>query len=416
MFETTDWLKTPQGQRAQRWKRARSQVLSRASLEPRSKNGIRKEEREAFQQALHTALGKRRGFRSSVALELDLHGTADNPPEIHTVAKNYIDLTYRAPVGQGRLLRDDRQIQYLAVRYSLKLTSEPWLFLRADRISSFREDILLARAIRHGRLERLRSDDDTGLDMLSQLDEWEANRASTVAGYGAVLFEMHRRMLLEKLQRQELAATQRLLHSLLLDLTSDALVSPGHEIELGGVRLQPANLLEIQKQFLFSPSVSLGLAPLPQQSGQGIVFINAIDTALQQLRSSTPRLFPLVTPLAVVVLLVPPLNSGIDLDNLARKIIPRVHAILEPPARRALPDAETVTDPRLRSFLQQQAAVARRLPKHQVTRYEVVTLPRTPSDPSAGSVRLVLCDGTSSVTFAEHVRDAIEKWEDEDPE
>jgi hypothetical protein len=84
-------------------------VLAHAKVEPRSKNSIKKAEEAAFQQALAKGLGQRRGFRSPVMLELDLFASAENPPEIHTVTKNYLDLTYRTAVEHERLLVDDRQ-------------------------------------------------------------------------------------------------------------------------------------------------------------------------------------------------------------------------------------------------------------------------------------------------------------------
>ncbi|WP_437481602.1 hypothetical protein WME75_38400 [Sorangium sp. So ce1014] len=350
-------------------------------------------------------------------LELDLDATADNPPEIHTVAKNYIDLAYRASTGCGKLLIDDRQVRYLSVRYSLKMVTAPSIFVRATRMSAFREDIRLARNIRRESDRSSWREDDRMDENLEDLRHWERDREHIVSRYGEQTFHAHRRFQLTRVQQGRLAGTERLLHSILLDLLSGALSLPVEELEFGGVRLAPVDLSDIQKQFLFSPSISLDLAPLPQRRGEGANFKRAVEAALAQLRATNPRLFPLFTELAVAILLVPPLvplsDGAIDLDNLARKIVPRVHTVLEPPSRKHIPDPNTIRDARLRTFFQEQAQIAKRLPKHHITRYEVIELPRTSSDPPAGSVRLVLCDGSEGRAFADFVSDTIDKWDDE---
>jgi hypothetical protein len=216
---------------------------------------------------------------------------------------------------------------------------------------------------------------------IHELEQWEKTREATVGDYGVEVFEGMRRVLLANVQRQWLSGTQRLLHSLLLDLVGRQGHEPPADVELMGVRVPAIDFTDVQKDFVFAADVSLELAQLPQQTGEGALFDEAIDRALLELRASRPRRFPLVTELAVAILLVPPLASkaddlGIDLDNLARKIVPRVHSILEPLQGRHLPDPTKFADPKIRAYLEQRVAAARRLPKHHLTRYEVIALPR----------------------------------------
>lgn len=404
-----NWIDSRAGQRARRAKRAAVQVFAHADVEPRSKNAMRDDERKAFQSALTKSLGKRRGFRSPVIVELDLFAGANNPPEIHTVAKNYMDLTYRAEAGEGRLMIDDRQVHYLAVRYFPRLAHKPSIYLRATRMSCFREDARLARSIQVDVDERWADNDARIADELS---DWERRRGQIVERYGKETFDLQRRMYLTQLQQQWLAGTEHLVHATLLDLVSGALSTSVSEIDLAGVRFPAIDLDLMQRRFLLSPSISLELAPLPRRPGEGAGFRAAVGQALEEVRAFSRHLFPLLTELAVTILLVPPATGGIDLDNLARKVIPQVHAILEPPARIPLPDPATISDPRRRAFFENEARAARRLPKHHVTRYEVIALKRANTDPESGYVRLALCDGAFGRTFADFVRDTIDKWEE----
>ena len=295
-----DWLSTPAGERARRRKRQLRQVLARVHQEPKSKNSITTQEKRDFRRGLAEALGKRRGFRASVALELNLAAIADNPPAIHTVAKNYIDLTYGVPIGQGRLMNDDRQIRYLSVRYTLKLLPTPSVFIRAYPMSSMHADVRLMRRVRSAS----DFDDHEWDNPHEQLRNWERSRSRTLADYGEDLYEAHRRFLLRLTQQDWLARTERLLHLILLDvLAPDPMPD---SIELGGVSLPSPDFADIQKNFLFSPRISLNLAPLARRSGDGAVFRQAVESALQSMRDKNPHLFPLHWQLGVVILLVPP--------------------------------------------------------------------------------------------------------------
>jgi hypothetical protein len=419
--DRTNWLDTVNGQRSRRKKRDAVAVVAHAEVEPRSKNAITETEKQAVQEAFARGVGNRKGFRAPVAVTLDFDATANNPPEIHTVAKNYIDLARRAPAGRGRVFDDDRWIHYLAVGYTLKVVKQPSMFFRATRMSCFRDDVRLARRIlRDG--DRQRDLDDQRLqDDVGELRRWDRDRAHFVAQFGHRTFDLHRSVLLAQIQQRWLAGTERLLHSLLLDLMSGELPPELPSVELDGVRLPAVDLQGINREFLFSPSVSLPLGPLPRKSGENAKFKLDVEAALTALRGASPRLFPLLTELAVVILLVPPHDSlllpdehlGIDLDNLARKVIPRVHGILEPPTGRYIPDPATIDNARIRAFFEHRAKIARRLPKHHVTRYEVVAVPRRKTDPLSGSVRLVLCDGAEGRSFARFVNDTIDEWEED---
>lgn len=363
----------------------------------------------AFRSAVASSMGKRLPFQSQVMLELDLVATAKTPPAIHTVAKNFLDLTYGSRSARGHLLRDDRQVRYLAVRYSAQPgATRPSVVLRATRMSLFREDVRLARDILYNQMDQSDDIDDNAIENLRDL---EANRADIVARRGEDTFEALRQFDLNQVQGGWLLRTERLLHSAVLALLADD-GKASDAIHLGGVKLPAAEPEELHRGWLCSAAVSLKLAPLPNKKGDSVAFQAEVTKALKDVRTAHPFLFPLATELAVFILLVPPADgSGIDLDNLALKVIPIVHTVLEPPGRGRNVNLARVRDPMAKSHLEAREKASRGIPSNHVTRYEVLALPRTSGDPAVGSVRLVLCDGARGLTLAGAVESLIAEWE-----
>ncbi len=418
-FAGDRWIDSADGQRARQRKRDAVRVFVRSLGEPRSKGAIKAGEKDAFRRALAEGLGHRQRFRAPVMLELDLYPTASNPPEIHTVAKNYIDLLYTGDASEPKLLGDDRQVQYLAVRYIAGAASEPSIFLRANRMSCFREEVRLVQRIRSDRHDSWHDEDDEEKEdeenPIDELRRWERLRPRMASASERELFDLNRRFLLAQVQQRRLASTERFVHSILVDLLGldQATVLPAFSVR--GARFPALHLGEAFRSMLFSSTVSLRLGDLPAEHGDGDAFQEAMRVALRTLRASQPSLFPLFVQLAVVILVVPPdprmPGHPPDLDNLARHVIPLVHSVLQPPGTTPLlVDPQTVAEPRLREFFEREVRLARRLPKHHVTRFEVVRLPRMPGDPRSGSVRLALCDGTEGRSFAEFVAKTIDNW------
>ena len=152
----------------------------------------------------------------------------------------------------------------------------------------------------------------------------------------------------------------------------------------------------------------LGWAPVPAER-------RVWDALLHRIRALGWRQHGLRRALTPKLAGTAPAERGaVDLDNLARKVIPHVHDVLEPPSMWRVARPIDQTDTRLVEFFDKQARIAKRLPKHQVTRYEVIDIPRTSSDPPEGSVRLVLCDGVQGRTFAEFIDSAIKEWDEDD--
>lgn len=336
-------------------------------------------------------------------LELTFLSRRRNPPEIHTLAKNYIDLLYEEENNSRPLLIDDRQIRYLSVEYWQD--AEPFgpeIWIRASPLASFAREVRLAA--------ELRRSPDPPASLNAECEYWREHlqelESSLQSGITHSTDPFMLLFLRGQLQSTSLLRTERLLHSSILDLFR----TPGR-----GGALEPDQSKQPPGGILTSPDISLELAKLPRVSGESDIFRREVCAALRKLTSSNAEVFPLRAKLGIVLIVTPPRmhngDPGIDLDNLARRVVPLLHEILQPPGRRSLPDPSEVTE-HLRPYLEAQSKPGRHLPKYHITRYEVIVLPRQSHDDPSGSVRLSLCDGQGGQTFASFVRSIVHEWED----
>jgi hypothetical protein len=188
-------------------------------------------------------------------------------------------------------------------------------------------------------------------------------------------------------------------------------------VDLGGARFRidpqelQTSLRDMTRSLLVLEPSSVDLSHAPVYSGDSSRFEQAIRSAIADFRNRYEWLFPLRIPLSVIIMVVPPPN-GIDLDNLARKIIPVVHEIWEPPRSLAqMIDLGRVRDEKLRGQFQQQIEAEKRFPKISLTRYEAVELPRSQKDPKQGLVRIALGNGLNPESMRARVDDVLRDWE-----
>lgn len=96
-----DYILTQEGQNNLLLRRRLKRLYFRIKQEPKSKNSIDEEEKKYFQQQVVQTLHdfQRRAYRSTVIMEIDFYCNQYNPPAIHTLAKNYLDLL-KAPLRE----------------------------------------------------------------------------------------------------------------------------------------------------------------------------------------------------------------------------------------------------------------------------------------------------------------------------
>lgn len=211
-----DYLNTFEGQVRLRRKRQMNRLqFVFNGQEPKSKNAISEEEKEAFQNTILTKMKEqqRRYFKASVALQFDFFPHKNNPPALHTMPKNYLDLLAKPVAGvtstRKRLVfEDDRQVRYLAVKYHIQSNAtEPSIWLKAAPFRDFVSDIALLKKIKDNELrscsdgffnrksslswdELIGDDEDThNNEAIDLLREHERNKQSWVSHYGQDVYE-----------------------------------------------------------------------------------------------------------------------------------------------------------------------------------------------------------------------------------
>src|SRR5699024_4739552 len=123
-----DYLyRTSQGQYMQFIERFNQILKLDIPMEPKSKKGINEKDKQLFQYHVYNQMveSNRRAFRSPVIMKIDFYSTINNPPHIHTLTKNYLDLL-STPLEQKKikrknlLFKDDRQVEVLIVNHHIE--------------------------------------------------------------------------------------------------------------------------------------------------------------------------------------------------------------------------------------------------------------------------------------------------------
>lgn len=131
--------------------------------------------------------------------------------------------------------------------------------------------------------------------------------------------------------------------------------------------------------------MTLDLNHTPVANGETTIFKKNVVGIMEDLKKRRPILSPLKVPLGVIVLYVPPETQSIDLDNLAKYIIPSINEIVRPPINYGNST-------------------------NSIRRYQFIELPRFDSDPLEGYVRLIF-DNPFTESIWHRIDKVIEKWE-----
>ena len=429
-MKRSEYLETEDGQRRERRKRfAKRQWFTVPNHEPKSKNSIADTEKVRFQQQILAQMEERgrRAYRSPVVLEIDFDSNQEDPPAVHTLAKNYMDLLQKPVDGSGidrsrLLLVDDRRIDVLIVNYHLRRLRNPEIRLQVDTVANFVQDIALLDRIRHRDFcdepsydvdsvwdgDGARHRDDRLSDAIEDLRDWERRRADIESQWGPAAFEGMRRMNLMRAQELHLQTFEPKVQDLLLFLAP--LVSGDSAME--GLHAQ-------MRDMIVTPPFMLDLTHAPVKGTGKDVFKTNVSGALTAFKAKHALLFPLLQTVGVTVLCVPPKSHAakgkeqyVDLDNLARYVIPAVHEVLNPPADTVHTfDVTAVSDKRLRRDFQNRLERLKRTPKYSVTQYQMIRLPRLVGDPDNGLVRLALCSGRPYESLWHRMDEIIGRWE-----
>jgi hypothetical protein len=424
-----DYINTVEGQVSLRNRRKRNIIyFSLEGQEPKSKNAISDAEKFSFQKSILTVMAarRRRHFKAPVAVEFDFFPTKNDPPAIHTMPKNYLDLLEK-PKGiktkrKRLVLTNDRRVDYLAVKYHiLPDRSQSAIQLKVGPHRDFIADISLLDKIKNQKLgiapdgigssvswDRLIYDDEAinqDNHAIDCLQEHERQRKFWISNFGEDAFEALHEMYLIDAQNH-LLRTLALTPNKLIYLLSPQFTS------LSSVS---ASIYGTSRDNLLGPPLAIDLRHSDLKNGESSIFKNFVKKTMRTFRRKFHRLFPLRAQVGITILYQPPARPGktIDLDNLARRIVPFVNEELEPPSNHILTvNAERYIDYKLRQWYQEKQNSLKRMPKHSITHYQVVQLPRLISDAEHGFVRLLLEPGEYFESLWTKVENLLNRWQE----
>lgn len=427
-----DYLNTIEGQISMRRRRRLNELhLHLDGHEPKSKTGISQTEKVDFQSFILEKLEKfkRRCFRGRVAIEFDFFPTENDPPAVHNMPKNYLDLLSKPVDGvstkrQHLLFRDDRQVSYLAVRYHIdtdKANSGIWI--RAAPYRDFLAELMLLDKISRDALQpslgtrwtrrvslswdELTEEDNNDVyrdDPIDKLLEHERGKSFWVSRFGEDAYESWRQMYLIDVQQhmlKTLALTPARLAHLMAPLFSDTPVD------------LISGILAASRRILISSPLAIDLRHSDLREGESSDYKQFVKQAIASFRQRHKRLFPLRVQVGVTVLFQPPAVGSIDLDNLARRIVPFVNDELKPPSCFVLSiDAASMGPSDRRQWYEDKLASVKRMPKYSITHYQVVQLPRLQGDDTRGFVRLILEPGVPFGGLWRRTEEIVDRWEE----
>lgn len=407
----SEFLRTTRGQLlALRRRRRRRQYFNFSGL-LRSKDSGRPQEAVTFQQNLLAQMRGRRAFRSPVVMQFHFHVDQPNPPSIQSLPKYYLDLVYRRQVSgrtdeRNLLLLDDRQVRILVAHYAQQVLKGSSFSLVASPLSAFTEDLSLIELIQHNRLthdngssgfdyrqfeeQSVREKHVDPDDELERLMDWKRERADIVKHHGVEVFDSYYEMQLRSFQEASLRRRSLGTGTIALLLAQDSV----HTDRVAQIR-------EATRDLIISPPLSLSLPGVPRRSGESQIFKNHTQGELRKYLLQQRLLSPLLCAIAVTIFLVPPRAQSIDLDNLARLIIPIVSDILKPPSH-------------LGEFRQVESVRKKALPgmlQPGVMAYQVIELPRGTKDGPEGYVRLQFESATHFRGIVDTVSEFLDNWE-----
>jgi len=444
----TYWSSRAARERAFRWRELRA-ARAVVSQEPRRKGQKGRDEGEVFRSAIRAAVAPLKVWprpRAALAVDFTFHTTSRQPPQLWHMPKHYLDLLGEsgglAVSSSPPLYCDDRQVKmlYASVHHGWALSTpqSPAILLtvrtRSDALYTMNLAYQLSQ--RPGAPGYTQQDAPTFGDLDASDEDLRTAQAlehdgDPLSQHTAHLLRHHARQ-----QRQE-ALLHRNDEGLTGVFFSNAhrLLARRNDREHSAFR--PATLAGIDRSFTpedqitFAREMLTGLSaielpPLPNAPGESRAFKENIDRICADYVAIRPGLFPLVAPLRVTVLVVPPErhhNNSADLDNIVIRILAAVDKHMKPPISPWYlgplpPEGLLIAGREARMWKQEGLARAKALGSTAIWAYQVVELARTPRDPTAGQVLLVLGHGMNHESLWSHAASYVDSqfdddWEDE---
>lgn len=419
-----EYLETTDGQSHERLKRKMKIVYLDIMQEPKSKNGLSTIEKKHFRQEVKNQLKKqnRRPHRGRIILEIDYFTTADNPPALHTLSKNYLDLLHKPMPNidkyEGILFKDDSQINILISNYHLNEfgNQKPQIRIKSYSLSNFYKDIELTDRIitnkfddtDNYRLSRFEeefnhNDFDNNADAFQDLQELQKNKQDYINRFGQQFFTLQEHFYKRQIQEEYLRINELKVRDLISIFQSNFSYNKKYS-----ENSMFQNIWDSSKKLIFLSSDFLELGKAPSHVGDTSIFKEKLQRGLKEFKEKHKILFPILQPISVLITFLPPKQNVVDLDNLARYIVPFVNEILKPPASFQLTHDRNY----LNNTLKKEVDIMQRFPPNSISSYQLIHIPRKEEDPKNGEIKFVINDGLNIFKNVWSIVDeTIEKWE-----
>lgn len=398
----SEYINTRRGQSREYFKRYSDRVLITINQEPKSKNGINKEEKFEFRNLVHKQLNKlkRRAFRKDILLQIDFYTTEHNPPSVQNLVKNYLDLLHKKmPEIDDKkciLFKDDDQVKLLIANIYLNENgiNEPKIQIKGYRYNHFLKDLELVERIKGNSFEPDEFYDDIfkkpelyeSYKNATLFEDWqvEIDSSTSIKKYGIDLSKLIEEFKIRRIQQLRLKE-----NNLMLDEVVHLIDSKKDKTEVES-KVKFELIDKILKKLIFISKDSIEIGESPTLKGQKKIFKDRMEKLLKHFRENNPDLVPLYAPLGIIVLFLPPKNNMLDLDNLAKYIIPITTDIFNPPTIINKLKYKLKLE---NKFLEEEIELSQKIPKHGIMRYQIIKIDREKDSPENGSINLILTDG-----------------------
>lgn len=423
-----EYLQTVHSQRSQYLKRSKSINYLEIEHEPKSKTGIKKEEKALFRNEVKALLRSlnRRAHKGDIILQIDFSVTEKNAPSIQNLPKNYLDLLHKEnnqDKMKNLLFKDDGQIKILIVNYNTNSEDLPEAFkirrpsirINSYPLSNFIKDIELTQRISRNifhQVDSIRSlnfdsqihdDQHDHFDHRRELENLENILRDTSGQLSETLNDFRKNYLTRNIQQDYLKKNAFKISDLVLIFQSRFSYNKKHELDEGFQKIW-----DITRNYIYLSFDFIELGNAPRKHGESSIFKSNLEVRLNDFKTKHSVLFPLLQPVKLLVTFIPPKNNVADLDNLARLIVPLVHKIFQPPLIPNIAIHKKVSNTKTDIGSQTKAV----LTPESITGYQLIHIPRTEDDPIDGKIDIFFSDGFGETrSIWQMVDDVIYKWQ-----
>lgn len=387
-----EYLQTIEGRINARFERSLNIRRICVKQEPKSKNGISNTEKVSFRKEVKEYLkkSKKRAHRGDIILKLDFWVTTQNPPAIHTLAKNYLDLLHKELPQLDSLkeilFKDDSQVKILISNYYLDTEkSDGAISIESQNLGGFIKDLEIVDQIDTEEEDLYADDFERSIEGLSTLEEIKDLLPKD--------YDKLKKYWTWQVQKSFLELHEVRISSL-ISVFRNRFAKNKFDFDFD---FDLQEIFESQERAIIFTTNFLELGKAPSQPGDTKIFKKNVLDKLREFRKKYKLLFPLLNPIRVNVLFIPPKSNVADLDNIGRYIVPFVNEVLKPPISS-------------KGFYDELQSSDRKKPPTTILGYQIIHIPRKDDDDENGCILFIISEGLFNYDLWWKIDEIIEDW------